>query len=65
MINYNVHILTNYPEKYETHQSNNLREVAFIKWSGTGGETDEMDKLKNYMPPYYLSYVELKKIKIV
>ena len=31
MINYNVHILTNNPEKYETYQSNNLREVAFIK----------------------------------
>ena len=26
-----LHILTNYPEKYETYQSNNLREVAFTK----------------------------------
>ena len=56
--------MTNHSTTIENYRTNDLREVAFIKWSGTGGETDEMDKLKNYMPPYYLSYVELKKIKI-
>jgi hypothetical protein len=44
------HIMTNHPNKYESYRTNNLRDVAFTKWSGTDRWTD---KPKNYMPPYY------------
>lgn len=36
-----LEITTNYPTIYETYQTNDLRGVALIKWSGT-------DKLKNF-----------------
>ena len=43
MINYTS--VTNHPTKYERYWTNDLRGIAFTKWSRT-------HKPKNYMPPY-------------
>lgn len=53
--------MTNYPTIYESYRTNNLIEVAFIKWSGTHERTDQRgDKLITMAP-----YDRMRCIKIV
>ena len=47
-----LHIMINYPTKFETYQPDDLRGVALTKWSRT-------DKRENYMPPNYCSWRQL------